>query len=87
MSTAVSLKSQLINSSLFISLLCAILGFVLICLSVSYSDDEVFDELLESNAHALLGENSADYPDIEYSLQLDIEYQVYNQSDQINKQS
>ncbi|UTO05456.1 ATP-binding protein [Moraxella sp. FZLJ2107] len=88
MSTAVSLKSQLIKSSLFISLLCAILGFVLICLSVSYSNDEVFDELLESNAHALLGENSAAYPDIEHSLQylndeMDIEYQVYNQSDQL----
>ena len=88
MSTAVSLKSQLIKSSLFISLLCAIFGFVLICLSVSYSNDEVFDELLESNAHALLGENSAAYPDIEHSLQylndeMDIEYQVYNQSDQL----
>lgn len=79
----ISLRSQLIKSTIIISLLCAIIGFVVICATVIHSNDEVFDELLDSNAHALLGDNEQSYPDIERSLQylndeMDIEYQVYD---------
>ncbi|WP_294033053.1 ATP-binding protein [uncultured Moraxella sp.] len=79
----ISLKVQLIKSTVVISLLCALIGFIVICATVIHSNDEVFDELLDSNAHALLGDNKQAYPDIEHSLQylndeMDIEYQVYD---------
>ncbi|OOS26002.1 hypothetical protein B0680_01180 [Moraxella pluranimalium] len=79
----ISLNTQLIKSTIIISLILALLGFIAICLSVAYSNNHVFDELLESNAHALLGDNDKAYPDIEHSLQylndeMDIEYQVIN---------
>lgn len=79
----ISLQKQLIKNTIKISLALALIGFVGISVTVGYSNNHVFDELLASNAHALLGENDQAYPDIEHSLQylndeMDIEYQVMN---------
>lgn len=78
-----SLKKRLLHNTLLISLLAGVLGLILVSVSVLYTSGEMFDELLEGNAQALLGDGAVVYPDVEHGLQhvneeMDIEYQVFD---------
>lgn len=89
---SISLKSQLLKSTIKTCIALAFFGFVAVSSTALYQNSSVFDELLAGNAQALLGENGLAYPDIDQGLQhlnaeMDIEYQVVNRDGKIINQT
>lgn len=78
-----SLKKQLIKSTVFTTVLLGAVGFFLISFLLVFDENSIFDDLLKANANALLQDNLTHSPNIEMGLrhlneQMDIEYQVIN---------
>lgn len=74
-----SLQKQLIKSTLIISLLVGLIGFVVVGVVVIINHNQLFDDLLSGNAKALLDKDA--HTQIAQSLrhvndEIDIEYQV-----------
>lgn len=86
-SKAISLQGALIKSTIKLSAVLAVLGMMAVSVTALYQQNQIFDELINANAHALLGEESAnDISDHRLAYlndELDIEYQILDNQGQI----